>query len=195
MVQAERNTLLAGGAATVYDDEHEEGPGGDRKVPRTFRSVGLYIAVVAAVGALSFVMLAGSNGDFAAAIGGGGGSKLGMLSQLTRGGSTRTVVDKENPPRGFEGWKGAPMWDDVEEIPVLFTKGADEADLVVVGHSTDLNKNKYFLASLHKHGIHAALSGNGTKWHWFEDKLMVEWCRLNPWVEPGLTPLGFSAWN
>ena len=55
---------------------------------------------------------------------------------------------------------------------MLFTKGADDADFVVVGHSTDLGKDKYFLASLHKHGINAALSGNGTSWHWFEDKLM-----------------------
>ena len=81
-------------------------------------------------------------------------------------------ISSENPPRGFEGWKGAPLWNDVEEIPVLFTKGADNADFVVVGHSTDLGKDKFFLASLHKHGIHAALSGNGTSWHWFEDKLM-----------------------
>ena len=81
-------------------------------------------------------------------------------------------ISSENPPRGFEGWKGAPLWNDVEEIPVLFTKGADNADFVVVGHSTDLGKDKFFLASLHKHGIHAALSGNGTNWHWFEDKLM-----------------------
>ena len=81
-------------------------------------------------------------------------------------------ISSENPPRGFEGWKGAPIWNDVDEIPVLFTKGADDADFVVIGHSTDLSKDKYFLASLHKHGIHAALSGNGTNWHWFEDKLM-----------------------
>lgn len=60
----------------------------------------------------------------------------------------------------------------MDEIPVLFTKGSDDADFIVVGHSTDLSKDKYFLASLHRHGLHAALSGNGTKWHWFEDKLM-----------------------
>lgn len=81
-------------------------------------------------------------------------------------------MSAQDPPPGFEGWKGAPMWDDVAQIPVLFTKGADEAPFVVVGHSTDLNKDKYFLASLHKHGLHAGLSGNGTRWHWFEDKVM-----------------------
>ena len=93
------------------------------------------------------------------------------LGQLAKEGSSARV-SAQNPPNGFEGWKGAPIWDDMNEIPVLFTKGADEADFVVVGHSTDLSKDKYFLASLHKHGIHAALSGNGTRWHWFEDKLM-----------------------
>ena len=84
-------------------------------------------------------------------------------------------VRPRSPPRTparFRGVEGRSLWNDVEEIPVLFTKGADNADFVVVGHSTDLGKDKFFLASLHKHGIHAALSGNGTSWHWFEDKLM-----------------------
>ena len=80
-------------------------------------------------------------------------------------------ISSENPRAVSRGGR-APLWNDVEEIPVLFTKGADNADFVVVGHSTDLGKDKFFLASLHKHGIHAALSGNGTSWHWFEDKLM-----------------------
>jgi hypothetical protein len=28
--------------------------------------------------------------------------------------------------RGLEGWLGAPLLDDAAEIPVLFTKGADQ---------------------------------------------------------------------
>ena len=116
------------------------------------------------LGVVAFVALANSERAM-----GSGLSSL-RLGQLAKEGSTR--VSSENPPHGFEGWKGAPIWNDLSEIPVLFTKGADAADFVVVGHSTDLNKDKYFLASLHKNGIHAALSGNGTSWHWFEDKLM-----------------------
>jgi len=128
---------------------------------KPFMSVGAYVATVATVGLVAFGALVSVDG---------GAYSEHLNLRLSREGAAR--VTSQRPPRGFEGWKGAPLWDDVGEIPVLFTKGADEADFVVVGHSTDLSKDKYFLASLHKHGIHAALSGNGTRWHWFEDKLM-----------------------
>jgi hypothetical protein len=124
-------------------------------------SVGGYVAAVATVGLIAFGALVSSDG---------GAYSEHLRLRLSREGASQ--ISSQRPPRGFEGWKGAPLWDDVEEIPVLFTKGSEDADFVVVGHSTDLGKDKYFLASLHKHGIHAALSGNGTRWHWFEDKLM-----------------------
>ena len=124
-------------------------------------SVGAYVATVATLGLVAFGALVSRDG---------GAYSEHLRVRLSREGASR--VSSQNPPRGFEGWKGAPMWDEAEEIPVLFTKGAEDADFVVVGHSTDLGKDKYFLASLHKHGINAALSGNGTRWHWFEDKLM-----------------------
>jgi hypothetical protein len=123
--------------------------------------VGAYVATVATLGLVAFGALVSRDG---------GAYSEHLRVRLSREGASR--VSSQNPPRGFEGWKGAPMWDEAEEIPVLFTKGAEDADFVVVGHSTDLGKDKYFLASLHKHGINAALSGNGTRWHWFEDKLM-----------------------
>ena len=79
-------------------------------------------------------------------------------------------ISSENPPRGFEGWRAPPL-ERRRRDPVLFTKGADNADFVVVGHSTDLGKDKFFLASLHKQDPRRA-GGNGTSWHRFEDKLM-----------------------
>jgi hypothetical protein len=144
----------------------------DRKIvqglleaPRTHRnplkSLPAYVATVATLGLVAFGALVSTDA---------GKYSKHLRVRLPSEGSSR--ISSQRPPRGFEGWRGAPLWDDVEEIPVLFTRGTDRADFVVVGHSTDLGKDKYFLASLHKHGINAALSGNGTKWHWFEDKLM-----------------------
>ena len=123
--------------------------------------MGAYVATVATLGLVAFGALVSRDGS---------AYSEHLRVRLSREGAS--LVSSQRPPRGFGGWKGAPLWDDVEEIPVLFTKGADDSDFVVVGHSTDLSKDKYFLASLHKHGINAALSGNGTSWHWFEDKLM-----------------------
>eukprot|EP00740_Mantoniella_antarctica_P014114 CAMPEP_0181368242 /NCGR_PEP_ID=MMETSP1106-20121128/11957_1 /TAXON_ID=81844 /ORGANISM="Mantoniella antarctica, Strain SL-175" /LENGTH=404 /DNA_ID=CAMNT_0023484293 /DNA_START=66 /DNA_END=1280 /DNA_ORIENTATION=+ len=153
----ERNLLLMGGGATGQGAPH------GRTEKRSSLYVGLCAVATATLGLACVCFAAAANSH---AVGGGL-----RMRPLAKEGSARRV-SALHPPEGFEGWKGAPIWNDVDEIPVLFTKGAIEADFVVVGHSTDLTKDKYFLASLHKHGIHAALAGNGTGWHWFEDKLI-----------------------
>lgn len=83
--------------------------------------------------------------------------------------------DEFEPQTGFEKWRGAPYWMHFTEIPVTFnreTEAMKTEKLVVVGHTTDREATPLFLASIHKHGLAAAVSGAGTWWHNFEDKNM-----------------------
>lgn len=57
-------------------------------------------------------------------------------------------------------------------MPIFFTQGAAQAPLLIVAHATSLSMADHLIASLRRHGLQAAITGNGTSWHWFEDKLM-----------------------
>ena len=77
------------------------------------------------------------------------------------------------PQHGFERWRGAPYWQHYTEMPVEFNAPRwkmQSKDLVVATHTTDKDKSKLFMASVHKHGLAASVSGVGTWWHSHEDK-------------------------
>ena len=90
-------------------------------------------------------------------------------------GLTEQDQDDFTPQLGFEKWRGAPYWMHFREIPVSFNREAEQMKqekLVVVGHTTDREATPLFLASIHKHGLAAAVTGVDTWWHNFEDKNM-----------------------
>eukprot|EP00227_Mantoniella_beaufortii_P007693 CAMPEP_0197597710 /NCGR_PEP_ID=MMETSP1326-20131121/27852_1 /TAXON_ID=1155430 /ORGANISM="Genus nov. species nov., Strain RCC2288" /LENGTH=292 /DNA_ID=CAMNT_0043164415 /DNA_START=70 /DNA_END=945 /DNA_ORIENTATION=+ len=79
------------------------------------------------------------------------------------------------PQAGFEKWRGAPYWMHFTQMPVAFNRAPEELakeKLVIVGHATERASTPLFMASIHKHGLAAAVSGEGTWWHNIEDKNM-----------------------
>ncbi len=94
------------------------------------------------------------------------------IDHVTIGAQARKQEDFV-PQHGFERWRGAPYWQHYTEMPVEFNAPRwkmQSKDLVVATHTTDKDKSKLFMASVHKHGLAASVSGVGTWWHSHEDK-------------------------
>ena len=90
------------------------------------------------------------------------------------GAENRKQEDFE-PQSGFERWRGAPYWQHYTEMPVEYNlprARMQAKDVVVATHTTDKDASKLFMASIHKHGLAASVSGVGTWWHSHEDKEM-----------------------
>jgi hypothetical protein len=82
-------------------------------------------------------------------------------------GITEQDQDAFVPQAGFEKWRGAPYWMHFTEMPVSFNREParmKKEKLVVVGHTTERDATPLFMASIHKHGLAAAISGAGTWW-------------------------------
>ena len=67
--------------------------------------MGAYVATVATLGLVAFGALLSRDG---------GAYSEHLRVRLSREGAS--LVSSQRPPRGFGGWKGAPLWDDVEDI-------------------------------------------------------------------------------
>lgn len=94
------------------------------------------------------------------------------IDHASIGAENRKQEDFE-PQSGFERWRGAPYWQHYTEMPVEYNlprARMQAKDLVVATHTTDKDASKLFMASIHKHGLAASVSGVGTWWHSHEDK-------------------------
>jgi hypothetical protein len=63
--------------------------------------------------------------------------------------------------------------DEQKFMPVFKSKGVDGADVVITAHATNLKSNGWvILDSAKKNGLEIVISGNGTTFHGFADKMM-----------------------
>ena len=76
-----------------------------------------------------------------------------------------------NTPNMSEEQKARP--DPTKYMPVFKTYGADSADVVVTAHATNIESTGWvIIASAKRNGLQVVISGTGTEFHGFADKMM-----------------------